>query len=101
MTRLVSDPLGFVVRETGRGARELWEHFRLVTAALLGAVIVVAILPVAAASTLQISSLAAGLCIVLAAIGLNFAVGLAGVPSLGQGGFVGIGAFVAAWLAVR
>ena len=37
----------------------------------------------------------------LAAVGLNFAVGLAGIPSLGQGAFVGIGAFAVALLTSR
>src|SRR5205823_4250830 len=31
-------------------------------------------------------------------VGLNFTIGLAGLPSLGQGAFVGAGAFTTAWL---
>jgi branched-chain amino acid transport system permease protein len=46
-------------------------------------------------------SLASGLYIVLAAVGLNFVLGLAEMPSLGQGAFVAVGAFAAALLRVR
>src|SRR5204862_2192533 len=37
----------------------------------------------------------------VAAVGLAFAVGLAGIPSLGQGAFLGIGAFVEALLRAK
>ncbi|HVM11728.1 MAG TPA: ATP-binding cassette domain-containing protein [Actinomycetota bacterium] len=37
----------------------------------------------------------------LAAVGLNLSVGLAGMPSLGHGAFVGLGAFGAAWARTR
>src|SRR5256714_237493 len=46
----------------------------------------------------SLSRLASGLYIALAAVGLNFTVGLTGMPSLGQGAFVGAGAFTTAWL---
>jgi branched-chain amino acid transport system permease protein len=50
---------------------------------------------------LRVRTLAAALYVVLAVVGLNVAVGLAGLPSLGQAGFVGIGAFATAWLRAR
>jgi branched-chain amino acid transport system permease protein len=57
--------------------------------------------PLVISSQFRISAMAAGLYVALAAVGLNFAVGMAGMASLGQGAFVGIGAFGAALLRVK
>jgi branched-chain amino acid transport system ATP-binding protein/branched-chain amino acid transport system permease protein len=66
----------------------------------VGAVVVAAMLPLVLGDELRRAA-ASGLYIALMAVGLNFAVGLGGMPSLGQGAFVGIGAFAAALLRVR
>lgn len=66
----------------------------------VGAFTVAAMLPFALGDELRRAA-ASGLYIALMAVGLNFAVGLGGMPSLGQGAFVGIGAFVAALLRAR
>ena len=57
--------------------------------------------PLVLPSTEQVRAMAAGLYVALAATGLNFAVGMAGMPSLAQGAFVGVGAFGAIWLRAR
>lgn len=66
----------------------------------LGVFALAAMLPVVLGDELRRAA-ASGLYIALMAVGLNFAVGLGGMPSLGQGAFVGIGAFAAALLRVR
>jgi branched-chain amino acid transport system permease protein len=57
--------------------------------------------PLFVSSPVTVARIASGLYIALAAVGLNFAVGLAGMPSLGQGAFVGAGAFTTAALRVH
>src|SRR5262245_24052850 len=64
-------------------------------------VVVLAAVPFVAGDGLRVRALAAALYVVLAVIGLNVAVGLAGLPSLGQAGFLGIGAFATALLRAR
>ncbi|MCA1832769.1 MAG: ATP-binding cassette domain-containing protein, partial [Actinobacteria bacterium] len=54
--------------------------------------------PAIVSDSVTVARIASGLYIALAAVGLNFAVGLAGLPSLGQGAFAAAGAFGAAWL---
>jgi branched-chain amino acid transport system permease protein len=68
---------------------------------VVGVFVAVALVPVLYHNSLRLRSMGLGLYVVLAAVGLNFAVGLADVPSLGQGAFVGIGAFTLAWLRVE
>lgn len=58
-------------------------------------------LPVVVRSEAGRASSTEGLLFLLAAIGLNIAVGYAGLPSLAQGAFAGIGAYGAAVLQVR
>jgi branched-chain amino acid transport system permease protein len=67
----------------------------------LAAAVLALLAPVVVNDAVRRSDMAAGLYVVLAAVGLNFAVGMAGMPSLGQGGFMAIGAFGAALLEVR
>jgi branched-chain amino acid transport system permease protein len=57
--------------------------------------------PLAAPSALRLDDLANGLYLATAAVGLALAAGLGGIPSLGQGAFVGIGAFAATLLRVK
>jgi ABC-type branched-subunit amino acid transport system ATPase component/ABC-type branched-subunit amino acid transport system permease subunit len=54
-----------------------------------------------ALSPTRLTDLAVGLYVALAAVGLNYAVGLAGLPSLGQGAFAAAGAFTVALLMSR
>ena len=85
------------LRDAARDARRAWRlQASLVTAALvLGALVPLF------ASPLTLDGLAGTLYLALAAAGLAFAVGLAGMPSLAQGAFVGIGAITAAQLRVH
>ena len=79
-------------------ARRAWSiRASLATLALL----VAALLPLVSDDGLFVRDAGAALYVALAAVGLNFAMGLGRIPSLGQGAFVGIGAFGAAWLEVR
>ncbi len=52
-----------------------------------------AVLPPATGLFGALDTLANGVYLGVAAVGLGFAVGIAGIPSLAQGAFVGIGAF--------
>lgn len=60
-----------------------------------------AFVPLVVGSDATMIDLASGLYLMVAAIGLNFALGLGDVPSLGQGAFVAVGAFAAALLRTR
>jgi len=60
--------------------------------------LLLAVLVPLAPDGLDVHRLAGGLYLAVAAIGLGFAVGPAGLPSLGQAGFMGVGAFTAALL---
>src|SRR5439155_2024209 len=75
--------------------RASWSSKR---AAWIGVFVLAALVPAVVSSPVRLQSWASGLYIALAAVGLNFAVGLAGMPSLGQGAFAGAGAFTTAWL---
>src|SRR5439155_2282859 len=75
--------------------RASWSSKR---AAWIGVFVLAALVPAVVSSPVRLQSWASGLYIALAAVGLNFTIGLAGLPSLGQGAFVGAGAFTTAWL---
>jgi ABC-type branched-subunit amino acid transport system ATPase component/ABC-type branched-subunit amino acid transport system permease subunit len=64
-------------------------------------VVLVLLLPWWAPSWIEIDTLASWVYLALAAAGLWIAVGLAGLPSLGQGAFMSIGAFTTALLTAR
>jgi branched-chain amino acid transport system permease protein len=88
--------------------REAVGAARSAGAALSGrALFYVAAFAVAAVIPLVVSSdgvridLASGLYLMVAAVGLNFALGLGDVPSLGQGAFAAVGAFGVALLRTR
>lgn len=65
--------------------------------AALGVVVAVGLVP----PGIQRADLAADLYLATAAVGLGLAVGLAGLPVLGQGAFLAVGAYAAALLAAR
>ena len=69
----------------------------LTTLAIAAALIAPAVLPLSG----RMPDLAAFVYLALAAVGLAYAVGLAGIPSLGQGAFLGIGAFAEAILRAK
>ncbi|HEX6700214.1 MAG TPA: ATP-binding cassette domain-containing protein, partial [Gaiellaceae bacterium] len=78
------------------GARDLRRAWSPAATAIAVAVAAAAILPPALGSLIRLDALAATLYLAVAAVGLGLTVGRAGIPSLAQGAFMGIGAFVAA-----
>jgi branched-chain amino acid transport system permease protein len=76
-----------------REARGAW-HLRatLAAAVVAAALLAPAVLPLAG----RMPDVAAFVYLAVAAVGLTYAVGLAGIPSLGQGAFLGIGAYAEA-----
>jgi branched-chain amino acid transport system permease protein len=81
-----------------REVRAAWT--RVFTAAVM-LVVLAALVPLVAPSWLHVDGLALGLYLALGATGLWIALGLAGMPSLGQGAFLGIGAFTEALLTAK
>ena len=84
---------GAALREAAVTARANWS-ITASAAVLAGAL--AAIAPLVLGGAVATDTLASGAYLALAATGLGFCVGLAGVPSLAQGAFVGTGAFAAA-----
>jgi branched-chain amino acid transport system permease protein len=70
------------------------------TVALVG-IAAALLLPLVVRDPVSLQDLAGWLYLALAAVGLGFALGLAGMPSLCQGAFMAIGAFTAALLRAR
>jgi branched-chain amino acid transport system permease protein len=79
-------------------ARAAWTRWYTVAA---GALAFTAALPAFAPSWIHIDATASAFYLALAATGLWWAVGLAGMPSLGQGAFMAIGAFAVALLTTK
>jgi branched-chain amino acid transport system permease protein len=80
-------------RRAAGEARGAWS----VRATLVCATIAVAaVLPLVTGFLGSLDTLANGLYLALAAVGLGYAVGIGGIPSLAQGAFVGVGAFASA-----
>lgn len=77
--------------------RGLSARFGAYAAVLVAATLV----PLVIRSTTTRVDLAAGAYLIVAAVGLNFAVGLGDMPSLGQGAFAAVGAFAACLLRAR
>jgi len=76
-----------------RDARAAWSlRATLAAVVVAGVLLAPAVLPLSG----QMPDLAAFVYLAVAAVGLAYAVGLAGIPSLGQGAFLGIGAFAEA-----
>ncbi len=86
--------LGAAVRD----ARGAWTRAHTAAAA---AVVLLALLPSVAPSWVHVDGVALGFYLALGATGLWIALGLAGMPSLGQGAFLGIGAFTEALLTAK
>jgi branched-chain amino acid transport system permease protein len=79
--------------EAAREARAAWGLRATAAAVAVGlALVAPALLPLGG----RMTDLAGFVYLALAAVALGYAVGLAGIPSLGQGAFVGIGAFAEA-----
>jgi branched-chain amino acid transport system permease protein len=81
----------------GGGIRAAWSPVATVSVVAL---VLVALVPLAP-DGLDVHRLAGGFYLAVAATALGFVVGPAGLPSLGQAGFMGVGAFTAALLAGR
>jgi ABC-type branched-subunit amino acid transport system ATPase component/ABC-type branched-subunit amino acid transport system permease subunit len=79
------------LREAAGDARRAWSAETWAIALALGAGALVALF----AGSLTLDGLAATVYAAVATVGLSLAVGLAGMPSLAQGAFVGVGALVA------
>jgi branched-chain amino acid transport system permease protein len=89
---------GSALTEAAREARAAWRPWHAAAVAL---VVLVAIVPAVAPSWVHVDSLANGFYLALAATGLWITVGLAGMPSLGQGAFMAIGAFTVTLLTAK
>jgi ABC-type branched-subunit amino acid transport system ATPase component/ABC-type branched-subunit amino acid transport system permease subunit len=91
--------------QTGSALSEAAAEARAAWSARATAVVVVlvaaALLPAARPGWIRLDALAASLYLALAALGLSTTVGLARLPLLGQGAFMGVGAFATALLRVH
>jgi branched-chain amino acid transport system permease protein len=84
--------------EAVRELRSAWSWTATLWVLAFGAALLVpAVLPLSG----RMADLAGFVYLALAAVGLAYAVGLAGIPSLGQGAFFGIGAFAEAILRAK
>ena len=83
------------LRSALAGVRAAWSTRETIVAVALALAALVPLAP----GGFDVHRLAGGLYLAVAAVALGFAVGRAGLPSLGQAGFMGVGAFTAALLA--
>jgi ABC-type branched-subunit amino acid transport system ATPase component/ABC-type branched-subunit amino acid transport system permease subunit len=88
------------LRSLADAAAEARAAWSLQATLVLASAALATLLP-AVASPSTVESAARGLLLAFAGIGLVFALGLAGLPSLGQGAFLAVGAFTAALLRVH
>jgi ABC-type branched-subunit amino acid transport system ATPase component/ABC-type branched-subunit amino acid transport system permease subunit len=86
------------LRDAARDARRAWGPMQTAGVCVVA---VAAALPWFAPGWVHVDELAGWLYLALAATGLVVTVGLAGLPSLGQGAFMGIGAFATGLLVAR
>ena len=86
------------LRDGARDARSGWGRTQSLAA---GIVALLALLPALGLGFVHVEELAAWLYLALAASGLVLAVGFAGLPSLGQGAFMSVGALATAVLVAR
>jgi branched-chain amino acid transport system ATP-binding protein/branched-chain amino acid transport system permease protein len=84
---------GTAVREAVATARQNWTDSATAAGVAVGLAVIA---PFVLGGLIANDTLASGAYLALAATGLGLCVGLAGVPSLAQGAFVGTGAFIAA-----
>jgi ABC-type branched-subunit amino acid transport system ATPase component/ABC-type branched-subunit amino acid transport system permease subunit len=89
---------GGALAEAARDARSAWTHRYTAAAALVA---LAALIPAIAPSWVHVDSVANGFYLALAATGLWLTVALGGMPSLGQGAFMAIGAFTVALLTAK
>ncbi len=93
MSTTALEQTGSALVAAGRDIRAGWNRRTTLTVlAIAAALIAPSVLPLSG----RMPDLASFVYLALAAVGLAYAVGLAGVPSLGQGAFLGIGAFAEA-----
>ena len=93
MSTTVFEQTGRTLAAAGREIRAGWTlRATLTVVAIAAALIAPSVLPLSG----RMPDLAAFVYLAVAAVGLAYAVGLAGIPSLGQGAFLGIGAFAEA-----
>ena len=93
MSTTVFEQTGRTLSAAGREIRAGWTlRTTLMVASLAAALIAPSVLPLSG----RMPDLAAFVYLAVAAVGLAYAVGLAGIPSLGQGAFLGVGAFAEA-----
>ena len=86
---------GGALRDAAHEARRSWSPAAWPAVA---AIAVAAVLPFVLPGSVRLDGLAETLYLALAAVGLGFAVGIGGMPSIAQGAFVGVGAVCAAHL---
>ena len=92
-TAAALEQTGRALAAAGRDLHAGWSRRTTLTAlAIAAALLAPAVLPLSG----RMPDLAAFVYLAVAAVGLAYAVGLAGIPSLGQGAFLGIGAFTEA-----
>ena len=98
MTAAVLARTGAELRRAAAEARAGWSHGAWVAAA---AVALAALVPFLSLPGVRIDSLANTVYLAVAATGLGLTVGAAGLPSLGAGAFMAVGAFTSALLIAR
>jgi branched-chain amino acid transport system permease protein len=86
---------GGALREAGRDARLAWGPGAWLAVAAFA---VAALAPVVLPASVRLDGVAQTAYLAVAAVGLGFAVGIGGMPSLAQGAFVGLGAVAAGHL---
>ena len=93
MSTTALEQTGNALLAAGRDIRAGWSRRTTLTVlAIAAALIAPGVLPLSG----RMPDLASFVYLALAAVGLAYAVGLAGIPSLGQGAFLGVGAFAEA-----
>ena len=93
MSTTVFEQTARALAAAGRDIRAGWTlRTTLTVLAIAAALIAPSVLPLSG----RMPDLAAFVYLAVAAVGLAYAVGLAGIPSLGQGAFLGVGAFAEA-----
>jgi branched-chain amino acid transport system permease protein len=93
--------LGETAGEVRRAVEEARRGWSRLAWGAAGAVVLVALVPLLSLPGVRIDSLADTVYLAVAATGLGLTVGAAGLPSLGAGAFVAIGAFTSSLLVAR
>ena len=98
MTAAAVTRTGAELRRAAAEARGAWS---MGAWAAVGAVVLAAVVPLLSLPGIRVDALAQTVYLAAAATGLGLTVGAAGLPSLGAGAFMAIGAFTAALLVAR